>query len=110
MPSAEVEIEIVAKSAAGTVLLDIEFKYQSGSCDSYTHYGWEQGDPAEIEIEHIYWPYERRRRNDEAGEARYVRDHIDIPTSMLPLDVYEEIEAHILETFDPRDAWEPDDA
>ena len=103
MPTMEIGIEILHPDAAGEIMLDVEFKYRSGTGDIYTIHGWDQGDPPEIEIEHIYWPYERRRHEDESGKNRYVKDQIDIPTSMLPLDVFEAIEAEIIEKYNPAD-------
>lgn len=103
MPSMTLELELDFHEGTGTVELDVEFSYTPGSSDLYTQNGWIQGDPAEVEITKVYWPYERKRKEEETGLEPYVKDHFELPLSGLPNGVWEGMMIYILENYEVED-------
>jgi len=103
----QVTVELLHPSAAREVHLDVEYKFSSGSSDYFSGSlgAWLPGDPAEVEIEHIYWPHTRPATPEERkrlGCAR-VDDQHDV-LLMLPDDIYQAIEEEVAE----RHVDEPD--
>lgn len=96
MASMDVSVEVCfGKEAAGEIVLSVDFKYRSGSFDT-----WEQpADPPELEIETIFWPIQRWDKEKRA----HVADHIEMPYSGLPGPVADAIEAYILENYQSYD-------
>ena len=106
MPSMDIGIEVSrGEDAGGEVVLSVDFTFRAGSPAHYgdLNYPGHPAEPPEVEIKTILWPYDRRRRADEAGEGRWVRDHHELPPGLLPGSVYDALEQHICDHYNPAD-------
>lgn len=105
MPSMDISIELCfGKEAAGEITLSVEFQWRAGvpAHMGSLSYPGHPAEPPELEIETIYWPYERW---DKESRQR-IPDHIEMPYSGLPASVAEAIEAYIIENYDDTQDFE----
>jgi len=88
---------LMSDEASGEVVVSVDFKYRSGSPAHMgsLSYAGHPADPPEIELETIFWPYERW----DLVKKTNIPDHIEMPVSGLPLAVSEAIEAYIIENY-----------
>lgn len=100
MASMDVTIDICfGEDASAPVDLSIDFSYRRGSpahMGSLTYPG-DPGEPPEVEIEKVFWPIQRWDKD----RREFVPDHEVVPVTILPTDIYEAIEAHIAEHYNP---------
>ena len=105
MPSMDVGIEICfGKEAAGEIVLSVDFKWRAGSpahMGSLSYPG-HPAEPPEVEIETIFWPFERYDKEKKAT----VKDHIEMPWNGLPTSVAEAIYEYIVEHYDDSDHYD----
>lgn len=105
MPSMDVPLQIgLGKEAGDLVDLSVDFKVTASGCPAHMgsmSYPGHPAEPPEIEIETIFWPF--KRWNESTG--LWVADHIEFPHTGLPDEVYEAIQDHIVENYEPEDAF-----
>lgn len=83
------------------IIITIDFKYRSGSPAHMggLNYPGHPEEPAEVEIETIFWPIKKW----DIEKKKFVDDHFIVPSGIFPDSIYNSIIDYICENYDPGD-------
>lgn len=105
MPNMTISLELVTAGASAEVEVEVEFTFAPGSPGYFNAMTGDGEAPygPEVEVEHIWWPYQKFVAAKGETASRFVDDVFDAPLGAIPDGIIEDIVNTIIENYNPAD-------